>query len=393
MVANRIYLFLFSISLPLPALLLECFINSEEVFILKRSFVFWVSLLLVMVFMVLMACCTSPAVSNGEPANKDGEATQVFKLSLAHFFPASHPVEKVLLKQWTEAIEEATAGRVIITSYPGETLSKASEIYDGVVTGIADLGLSCFSYTRGRFPVTEAFELPGITYNNSKVASKVAWEGIKELDPQELKDTKLMMVLATGPGDLFTKKPIRELNDLQGVEIRATGLSAKTLEMLGAIPVAMSQPEAYESLSKGIITGNLAPVEVLQGWKHAEVTDYLTLTPFLYNTLFFITMNLETWNSLPADLQEIIEDINEEYHEKLACGLWDMQNEEALQWSVEKMGMEIFTLSEEETEKWISLLQPIQDEFVDKLEKQGLQGEDILNKVKELASYYNEIYK
>ena len=109
MVANRIYLFLFSISLPLPALLLECFINSEEVFILKRSFVFLVSLLLVMVFMVLMAGCTSPAVSNGEPANKDGEATQVFKLSLAHFFPASHPVEKVLLKQWTEAIEEATA--------------------------------------------------------------------------------------------------------------------------------------------------------------------------------------------------------------------------------------------------------------------------------------------
>jgi len=376
--------------MPLPALLLECFINSEEVFVLRKGLV---CLLMLVLALVLATGCGSPATSGGEQVNKDGEATQVFKLSLAHFFPASHPAEKILLEQWTKAIEEATNGRVIITSYPGETLSKAAEIYDGVVTGIADLGLSCFSYTRGRFPVTEVFELPGITYNNSKVASKVAWEGIKQLDPEELRDTKLMMVLATGPGDLFTKKPIRELNDLHGMEIRATGLSAKTLEMLGATPVAMSQPEAYESLSKGIIKGNLSPIEVLQGWKHAEVTDYLTLTPFLYNTLFFITMNLETWNSIPADLQAIIEEINEEYHEELACGLWDMQNEEALQWSVEEMGLEVFTLSEEESERWISLLQPIQDDFVNKLEGQGLEGRDILNKVKELASHYNEVYK
>ena len=213
-------------------------------------------------------------------ANKDGEATQVFKLSCP-FFPASHPVEKVLLKQWTEAIEEATAGRVIITSYPGETLSKASEIYDGVVTGIADLGLSCFSYTRGRFPVTEAFELPGITYNNSKVASKVAWEGIKELDPQELKDTKLMMVLATGPGDLFTKKPIRELNDLQGKGQWAQAKHWKCWVNLWPCP---------SRRLRIIIQGNHhrqpCPRRSPAGLEHAEVTDYLTLTPFLY-TLFY----------------------------------------------------------------------------------------------------------
>ena len=64
-----------------------------------------------------------------------------------------------------------------------------------------------FLYQRA-FPVCEVFELPGITYNSSKAASKVAWEGIKEINPKEVQDTKLLMVLTTGPGDLYTKFPL-----------------------------------------------------------------------------------------------------------------------------------------------------------------------------------------
>ena len=150
---------------------------------------------------------------------------------------------------------------------------KANDIYQGVLDGVADIGLSCFSYTRGRFPVLEVFELPGIIYSSAEAASKTAWEGIKRIQPKEVQNTKLMMVLATGSGDIFAKVPVRNLDDLQALEIRATGLSAKTLDLLGAMPIAMAQSEAYEALSKGMVKGNLAPVEVLKGWKHAEVTS------------------------------------------------------------------------------------------------------------------------
>jgi len=321
------------------------------------------------------------------------EEKGTIELKLAHFFPSSHPAEVELVQPWAKEIEEATAGRVTITSYPGQTLLQADAIYDGVVSGIADIGLSCFSYTRGRFPVLEVFELPGITYANSKVASKVAWEGIKQLNPEEIQDTKLMMVLTTGPGDLYTKVPVRTLNDLKGLEIRATGLSAKTLEAMGATPVAMAQSEAYESLSKGVVQGNLGPVEVLQGWKQAEVTQYLTLTPFLYNTLFFITMNIDKWNAISPEDRQAIEKINEEYFEKVAMGLWDKQNEAALKYAVEEHGMEVINLSPEEQAKWIDLVQPIQNEFVEKMDQQGLNGQEILDTVIELAEKYNRELK
>ncbi|MCL6560979.1 MAG: TRAP transporter substrate-binding protein [Firmicutes bacterium] len=339
-----------------------------------------------------MALVALTGCSSGAP-QEQGKKQGTVELKLAHFFPATHPAETQLIQPWAKAVAEATNGQVKITSYPGETLLKADGIYDGVVSGVADIGLSCFSYTRGRFPVLEAFELPGVTYNNSKVASKVAWEGIQQLNPKEVQDTKLMMAFTTGPGDLFTKVPVRSLKDLQGLEVRATGLSAKTLQALGANPVAMPQSEAYEALSKGVVKGNLGPVEVLQGWKNAEVTEYLTRTPFLYNTLFFITMNLDKWNSLSPETQKAIEEVNKKYFEEVAMGLWDKQNESALKWALQEKGMNEIKLPQEEANKWITLVKPIQDEFVAKMNEKGLPGQQALDTVKRLAEKYNKEYQ
>ncbi|NLM10538.1 MAG: TRAP transporter substrate-binding protein [Clostridiaceae bacterium] len=318
-------------------------------------------------------------------AEKEG----AIELKLAHFFPGTHPAETELVQGWAEAIKEATNGRIIITSYPGETLLKAADIYKGVVDGICDIGLSCFSYNPGRFPEIEAFEQPGIVYKNSKVASKVAWEGIQELNPESVKDTKLLMVIATGPGDLFTKKPVNKLEDIIGMQIRATGLTAETLQLTGAIPVGMPQSEAYEALSKGIVTGNLAPIEVLKTWKHGEVTRYITRTPFLYNNLFYITMNLDKWNSIPEELQDIIVDTTLKFQDEVGIGLWDRQNEDALKWAIEEEGMEVIDLSDEEMARWIKAVEPMLDKYI---EEKGETGSKAVDIAKRLAEKYNKVY-
>lgn len=341
-----------------------------------KSFVFLMVLLLVV--LSLSACSIFQ--------KKSMEAVE---LKLAHFFPGTHPAETELVQGWAKEIKQATNNLVTITSYPGETLAKAADIYNGVVEGVADIGISAFAYSKGRFPILEAFEQPGVVYKNSKVASKVAWEAIKELNPKEVQDTKLLMVIATGPGDLFTKTPIRKLDDLKGMQIRATGLSAETLGMLGATPVGMPQSEAYEALSKGIVKGNLSPIEVLKSWKQAEVTSYITETPFLYNTLFFVTMNLEKWNSFPEDIQKSITETTEKFFDQTAIGLWDKQNEAARSYAVDEKKMEVITLSEEEADKWIEKVKPMQDKYIS---DKGKDGEAAMKKVLELADKYNAEY-
>ena len=170
-------------------------------------------------------------------------------------------------------------------------------------------------------------------------------------------------------------------------------MSAKTLTSLGATPVGMPQSEAYEALSKGMVKGNLGPDEVLKGWRQAEVTQYITKTPFLYNTLFFVTMNKDKWNSLDPVDQKAIEKVNNEFFEKVAMGLWDKQNEAALEWSVNEKKMELITLTPAETQKWIDKVSPVQREFVDNLNQQGLNGQQILNRVKALAEKYDQEFK
>ncbi|MDD3894557.1 MAG: TRAP transporter substrate-binding protein [Syntrophomonadaceae bacterium] len=345
--------------------------------------------LMVLLLLTMTAGCAPEGSASAENAGNN----QQVELKLAHFWPAMHPAETELVQPWASEIEAVTGGQVKITSYPGETLLKAADIYGGVRDGIADIGISCFSYTRGNFPVSEVFELPGITYSNSAVASKVAWEGIKALNPAEVQDTHLLMVITTGPGDLFTREPVRNLQEIKGMEIRATGLSAATLQALGASPMAMPQSEAYEALSKGVVKGNLGPIEVLQGWKQAEVTSYVTKTPFLYNTLFFVTMNQDKWDSLNPELQQAIEKVTEQYFEQVGMGLWDKQNDEAMNGAIKDNGMQIITLAPEEADKWIELVTPVQQDFVSRLDKQGLNGQEILDKVKALAAKYNLEYK
>ncbi len=351
-----------------------------------------ITLLTVAVFAFSLTSCTQPGkdATTASAAATTGKAA-VIELSLAHFFGPTHPAETVLVKGWAEEIEKATNGAVKITSYPGETLAKAADIYNAVVQGVADIGLSCFSYTAGRFPVLESFELPGTVYLNSKSASMVAWDGIKTLNPAEVQDTHLLMVLATGPGDLFTKAPVNNLADLKSMEIRATGISAESLKLLGAVPVGMPQSETYDSLSKGIVKGNLSPVEVLKGWKQAEVTRYITKTPFLYNTLFFVTMNKAKWNSLSADLQKTITDVTEKYQKDVAAGLWDTQDKDALKYAVEEKGMEIIELTEAEMQLWIEKVAPLQETYLAKLKGLGIETNP-LTTIKTLADKYNKQY-
>ena len=115
-------------------------------------------------------------------------------------------------------------------------------------------------------------------------------------------------------GFSHSKKEIKKLEDLKGMKIRCTGMAAKIVQALGATPVAMPMGDTYDALSRGVVDGSMAPQEALQGWKWGEVVKF-TIENFgsSYSTGMFVVMNKEKWNSLPPDIQKIIEQINEEY--------------------------------------------------------------------------------
>jgi len=352
-----------------------------------------VMLALLLAGALLLGGCSSKQAS-APAGDKEKQAVKAVEFKLAHFWPSTHQMETQVVKEWSKAVEEATGGKVKITSYPAETLLKSAETYDGVIKGVADIGISCYAYNRGRFPVMETFMLPGIIYNNSKAASVVASEGAKQLNPKELQDTKHLMIFATGPGDLFMKSPIKSVADLKGVEIGVTGgPRAEALKMLGATPVVLPMPECYEAQSRGVIKGVLGPLEVLKGFKIGEVTGSITKTPFLYNQVFYMVMNKEKWASLPPDVQDAFARATEKYYREKVIGLWDSIDEVGLKWAQEKKNPEIITLSEKEMGSWVETVRPVLDDHAKMLDGKGLNGEQTLKTAKDLAEKYNKEFK
>jgi TRAP-type C4-dicarboxylate transport system substrate-binding protein len=283
------------------------------------------------------------------------------KLTFSIFFPPTHGQAKAAT-DWAKEIETRSEGRVQITTFPGGTLTKAPQCYDGVVTGISDLGFSLFAYTRGRFPIMAAVDLP-MGYPNGKVASFVAHEFVKSFDLEELNDVKVLYLHAHGPGLLHTKKAVRKLEDLKGMKIRATGFCAKVVEALGGVPVAMPQGGTYEALQKGVVEGTFGPMEVLKGWKQAEVIDYTTECFSVgYTTAMFIVMNKEKWNALPDDIKEIFEEVSEKYAE-IHGEVWDQTDREGRAFTL-SLDNEIISLSEEESKRWRAAVEPVIQDFV-----------------------------
>ena len=163
------------------------------------------------------------------------------KLNYSIFFPAPAPQTKVAT-EWAQEIEKRTGGKVQITMFPGGTLTPAPQCYDGVVKGISDIGMSVFAYTMGRFPLMEVMDLP-LGIKSGLVATKVINELNKKFKPKELADVEVMYLHAHGPGFLHTKKAVSKVEDLKGMKIRSTGLSAKIVGSLGGAPVAMAMGE------------------------------------------------------------------------------------------------------------------------------------------------------
>ena len=305
-------------------------------------------------------------------------AAQAFgqvKLNYSIFFPASHR-NSVLAAEWAKEVEKRTNGQVQVTLFYGGTLTPADKCYDGVVKGISDLGMSVFSYTIGRFPLIEVLDLP-LGSRSGLVATRLANDFYAKFKPKELDEVKVMYLHAHGPGLLHTKTPVRALEDLKGMKIRATGTTAKIVAALGAAPVAMPMGESYDALSRGVTQGIVCPTESLQGWKLGEVIKFSTQDyGAAYSVTFFVVMNKAKWNALPADVQKTVEQVNAEWIDKTGNG-WDEMDKAGNAFAA-GLGDTVIPLSAEENARWAKAVEPLFDEYVQDKTAKGLPAAEAL---------------
>jgi TRAP-type C4-dicarboxylate transport system substrate-binding protein len=314
------------------------------------------------------------------------------ELKFAHFLPPNHFLVTDGFVPWAKAVEERSGGRVKVTFYPAQSLCKAKDDYDAMVTGVADIAWHSIAYTPGRFPLTEVFFLPYLGSMPAETANNVYQDLYKEFPEmrKEYSEIKVLWLhIGSSAGLLSAKKPIRRLEDLQKLLVRAVGPNAPVAEALGATPVSMSAPDTYLAMEKGTVDAAFIPTEALISFKLSEVTNYLTVGGESGFGPYCTGMNLKVWNSLPPDIQKIIDEESAKASVLNSRG-WDLKEQAAIELMKRTPGKEVIYLSPKERDRWREKVQPLYDKWIAEREAKGLPAKQFFDETRRLFEKYEK---
>ncbi|MCR4393485.1 MAG: TRAP transporter substrate-binding protein [Dehalococcoidales bacterium] len=360
-----------------------------------------VSLLLTLA-LILSACSSTktPATSGNTPSTTAPTTTQAspvtasqtkIKLIASCYLPPAHMMSG-LMGDMLKEIETLSNGRLEITYASGGSILTGPKTADGIEQGLADIGLSHIGYTPGRFPITEALDLP-VGYSSSWVGTNVALDFLAKYKPKEWDNFHILLVDGGTTASInMAKTPIRKLEDFQGKTMRGAGEVADALKALGATPRDIPMSEVYEAMSKGTIDGLLVGAESLKSFKLADVTKYTTYAPSIGNQyLFYIAINKKKWDSLGPDLQKIFTDVCAKYQPESAVG-WNKINVLGFQQAISQ-GAEFITIPDDEAARWKAAVAPVIDAYIKKIVDKGLateqQARDMIAFIKERMAYWD----
>lgn len=304
-----------------------------------------------------------------------GSAAETIKLKFANFFPPTHK-NAVLFDQFSQDINKKSNGKIEISYFPGGTLLSAPKIAAGVATGIADIGLSHCAYSRGRFPVMEAMELP-LGFPNGWVGTYVTNDFYDKYKPKEWEQFH-PLVFGTSPTNVLQtlNKSVKTLEDLKGLKIRGTGRVGDLVKALGATPMPIEMVDLYESLRRGVLDGNMGPMEQLKGFKIGELEKYVTACWKVGSVFsFYVVMNKNKWDSLPADMKKLFDDTSKEYKDKWALA-WNEIDIEGKEFLVSHGG-QVVNISDAESAKWIKAAEPVVGEYKKDLVSKGYKDKEV----------------
>ena len=310
-------------------------------------------------------------------------ATATYSFKFAGYYPQSSPQAKASEQYFINRVEQLSKGRVKWQYFPSEQLGKGTEQLGIVGGGTAEFGALIPAFFTGKVPLIGSQDLPFLF--NTDVAGHIRIASAL-LHRPEISDAmakhniKIIAASSLGTMSMFFKRPLKTLEDWKGRKVRTAGkLQSDTINALGATAQSLLSAEVYLALSTGVLDGSLwHPLSALE-YKLYEVAKYAVI-PYIslsgYTTAQI--MNLELFNKLPKDMQDIIlhAGIDTEKHSQEAF----LKQEKTAIEDLAKKGMDVYYVPQKETMRWRDASRPIWNEW---LKTTGAPGQRLLDFVLE----------
>ena len=309
------------------------------------------------------------------------------QLRVADSLPAGHFFAERGMKFWVEEVRKLTNNAIVLQHFPAEPLGKAKDMLQLAMSGVSDMSYVVPSYVSDKMPLMTVSELPGLAKTScqgTEAFLKLAHGGV--LEQRELEPNGIVILISTilEPYQIYANKPISSLADVGGLKLRtAGGAQAATIKGLGGVPVNMSAPETYDSLTRGTIDGVVFPTTSLLAYDLPSRLKAGTQDVSFGTVLLTYTMSKKRFQKFPKNVQEAMLAAGKTASRKV-CEFLDASGA-SNRTKIEAAGVKHFKLSEADQKKLGEASASARSEWAAQLDRRGLPGTEVLK------AYQNEL--
>jgi TRAP-type C4-dicarboxylate transport system substrate-binding protein len=257
-------------------------------------------------------------------------------------------------KNFMENVNRLGEGKVTITFIGSDDVLPPFDQPEALVNGVFDVWYGAPNYWAGVVPGGDITELSPLTVPDGGPGSAL-YNYMVEL--YAAKGVRHIGHASGDPGEgahyVSTNFPVKSVDDLKGKKLRVAPLSRHFVQAAGAESVTLPPAEIFLAMDRGTVDGFSWPVaDAFTRYNWQTVTKYMINQP-MYRSGGSVAMNLDKWQSLSPEVQEILLKAIAET-QKFALDWFD-KNQTEQEAIMIKDGMQILDISDEESKRWTAV--------------------------------------
>ncbi len=321
-----------------------------------------------------------------------GASADTFKLSIGAGHPAGATwiaaMKTFYVPRVTERVKKETGHTLVWTEAWGGSVCKLGECLESVESGLLDIGIVIAGFYSSKLMAHNfTFFVPFGT-PDPRVLAKATEEVYKKTPALKtwLERYKQVFLGAGVVGNygLVTTFKWKNMGELKGRKIAAVGSNLPWLQGVGATGVQSGLNEAYNSLQSGVYDGWVMLPDAIVSFKLTEVTKQYVDMDFGASSAVLLTINRNTWRSLPANVQKIFLDVARDWNEHLGAVTYEKQ--EAALKRMKEVGLDVRQADFATKQAWARALPNIPKQRFDELNKGGMPGEVVYTYINALKA-------
>lgn len=262
-------------------------------------------------------------------------------------------------------VSEKTDGKFTIKPFAANELFGVGEAYEALEEGAIEMWYGPPWAFAGRNPIGYvSASLPYSIENHDQAYDIMYNTNLQEILRGAYANSNIYYISPAmgGADSITTTFEVNSMADLKGKKIRGGGPKGEILVALGAVSVPIAPAEIYTALQQGVVEGAFMPLGVFGEWGYFEVTRYVPQPPIFSNWWVDYAANMDAWNALPEEYQNILQEACDEMWE-WSCNTHLPLLESSVQEEWSQKGITYTILSDEALAEIKEAVYPLWDQW------------------------------